>query len=55
MSNTAFWDAKLQRNVERDRDALSALSAAGWSVLIIWECETRRPALLVSRIELFLS
>lgn len=37
-SNTMFWDAKLGRNVERDRDAQEALKAAGWGVEVVWEC-----------------
>lgn len=37
-SNTGFWDAKLARNVERDRQAQNALRAAGWDVEVLWEC-----------------
>lgn len=38
-SNVAFWDAKLRANSERDSRNLAALQAAGWRVLVIWECE----------------
>ncbi len=41
-SNAAFWRAKLDRNVERDRKAVADLLAAGWRVLTVWECATRR-------------
>lgn len=40
--NGAFWEAKFQRNIERDRRALEALAAAGYRVVVIWECETKR-------------
>lgn len=40
-SNTKFWRTKLQRNVERDGRCTSALRAAGWRVLVVWECATR--------------
>ena len=40
-TNPEFWRAKLDSNVERDRRAISALQAAGWRVLIVWECVTR--------------
>ena len=40
-TNPEFWRAKIDRNVERDRRAISALRAAGWRVLIVWECVTR--------------
>lgn len=39
-SNTAFWIAKFSRNVARDRANDSALTAAGWTVLRIWEHES---------------
>jgi DNA mismatch endonuclease (patch repair protein) len=37
--NVGYWDPKLRRNVERDRAADTALAAAGWSVVRIWEHE----------------
>lgn len=37
----AWWEAKLARNVERDREVAEALVAAGWRVVVVWECETR--------------
>ena len=40
--NREFWEAKFQRNIERDRRSLEALTAAGYTVVVIWECETRR-------------
>lgn len=39
-SNTAYWNAKLARNVERDGENQSALEALGWRTLTVWECET---------------
>jgi len=37
--NSHYWDAKLQRNVERDRHYDGILSEAGWTVLRFWEHE----------------
>lgn len=45
--NRAFWKAKLERNVARDRRVSRGLRKAGWKVLRIWECALsarRRPA-----------
>jgi DNA mismatch endonuclease (patch repair protein) len=36
-----FWQAKRHENVERDKRNERALKAAGWRVLIVWECWTR--------------
>ena len=38
-ANAAWWQAKLDRNVERDRLTDAALGAAGWGVLRVWEHE----------------
>jgi DNA mismatch endonuclease (patch repair protein) len=35
--NEWYWTPKLRRNVERDRAADSALAAAGWRVVRLWE------------------
>jgi DNA mismatch endonuclease, patch repair protein len=45
-TRTAFWQAKICGNRERDRRAASALAVAGWRVLVVWECALRGPARL---------
>ena len=51
-SNTAFWDAKLDVNTERDRRTATALQDLGWSVRIVWECELAAgTAALVAELE----
>jgi DNA mismatch endonuclease (patch repair protein) len=53
-SNYDFWQKKLDRNVERDRQAVSDLAAMGWDARIIWECETKDAAMLATQLrELF--
>lgn len=36
-NNEWYWSPKLRKNVERDRAADEALSAAGWTVVRLWE------------------
>lgn len=36
-SNVDYWRHKIERNMERDRDSVARLEAAGWSVLRFWE------------------
>lgn len=36
-ANREWWEQKLDRNVERDRDTDERLAAAGWLVVRIWE------------------
>ena len=46
-----YWLPKLARNVERDRSNAANLLAAGWTVLTVWECETRQPGVLSQLVE----
>ena len=36
-TNRAFWDAKIARNRQRDREVHRLLRAKGWRVLRVWE------------------
>jgi DNA mismatch endonuclease, patch repair protein len=38
----AYWDKKIARNVQRDREADAALEASGWTVIRVWDFEVRR-------------
>ena len=40
-SNKEFWFGKISKNRKRDRDVLEQLEMLGWSVLTVWECETK--------------
>jgi DNA mismatch endonuclease, patch repair protein len=42
-SNTDFWYAKIERNIQRDHDVNSQLEQAGWIILRFWgkEVENR--------------
>lgn len=45
-TRTEWWAAKLARNVERDTEVRAKLHAAGWRVIVIWECEVVNRKLL---------
>jgi DNA mismatch endonuclease (patch repair protein) len=45
-----YWLDKIERNRRRDARTSQALRRAGWSVLVVWECETRRPQRLSARL-----
>lgn len=42
-SRQAFWHKKFESNMIRDRRNVRNLRTQGWSVLTIWECQTRSP------------
>jgi len=41
-TNSAFWAAKLKENQARDARAQDALGEAGYTILVLWECEVER-------------
>ena len=47
-SRIDFWTAKFAENVARDARQQAALEAAGWRVLVIWECQTNDPKRLAA-------
>jgi DNA mismatch endonuclease (patch repair protein) len=56
-SRVEYWQAKFARNEVRDRRNIRKLRRLGWSVLVVWECQTRvrRRESLRRRLERFLS
>lgn len=50
-SNVGYWGRKLDGNIQRDARQLAALQALGWSVIVIWECETREPQKLAALVQ----
>jgi DNA mismatch endonuclease, patch repair protein len=49
----AFWKAKFEANVERDKRKVAELRDRGWTVITVWECEVTpvRLARLLSRLK----
>lgn len=42
-SRTDFWIKKLESNARRDQKIFAELSALGWKVITVWECDLRVP------------
>lgn len=40
-TNSNYWKAKIEKNVERDLRNVHAFSDRGWESLTIWECDIR--------------
>ena len=53
-SRLDFWVTKLQRNRERDMENTRKLKDAGWSVFVVWECETSDREKLTETVKKFL-
>ena len=37
-TNTEFWKAKFDKNIERDDEKIKLLKNSGWNFIVIWEC-----------------
>lgn len=42
-SNEEYWTKKLLRDKARDEENKEFLEKLGWKVLIVWECELKKP------------
>jgi len=54
-ANWRFWRDKRDKNRERDKRNRRALRRAGWEVLTVWECCTKRPKDLIASVAKFLT
>jgi len=53
--NRDYWLGKVARNRARDAKSHEALTALGWRVETIWECDLKDEAVLNTRMEALLS
>lgn len=49
-TNRAFWAAKLERNVNRDRAVAERLQSRGWGVLRVWQHDLGDAAAVAHRV-----
>lgn len=41
LTNQEYWERKIDRNTQRDREVNRALKNNNWKVIRIWECELK--------------
>lgn len=49
-----YWLPKFQKTQDRDDRNIAAMTAAGWRVLVIWECETKNAVELEAKLRNFM-
>jgi DNA mismatch endonuclease, patch repair protein len=54
-SRLDFWVPKITGNRKRDLKNARELRKQGWSILVIWECQTKNAKKLLDRVSSFLS
>lgn len=53
-TNIEFWNSKIVGNIERDERNKTALEKAGWQVLVVWDCETKKTEQIKDKLKNFL-
>jgi len=49
-TNTSFWETKIAKNQRNDKKNIDLLLAAGWKVIVVWECVLKRSKMIPSLI-----
>jgi DNA mismatch endonuclease (patch repair protein) len=53
-ANRAFWEAKFEANIVRDRQAIRDLKRLGYRVVVIWECRVHASDRITSQVSAIL-
>jgi DNA mismatch endonuclease (patch repair protein) len=53
-SRVDYWQPKLARNVNRDRENEKRLRSRGWRILTLWECEVMNGSGIADQLRRFL-
>jgi DNA mismatch endonuclease, patch repair protein len=53
-SRKKWWREKLESNRKRDHTQQRKLRRMGWRVMVIWECQLKKPNIVERRIKRFL-
>ena len=54
-SRIEYWGPKIAQNRVRDRLQAKALRKAGWSVMVVWQCQLKKLDDLDTRVDHFLN
>ncbi len=53
-TNVDFWNRKIDGNMRRDARVRRQLRRLGWSVLVVWQCQTGDREKLRARLQAFM-
>jgi DNA mismatch endonuclease (patch repair protein) len=49
-TNKEYWIKKLSRNIKKQNTDIKDLRKLGWSISVIWECQTKDETALIKKI-----
>lgn len=41
-TNSKYWEAKINKNIERDKKHQEEIGKMGYNIFIVWECEVKK-------------
>jgi len=50
-TNKEYWIKKLSRNIKKQNTDIKNLRKLGWSISVIWECQTKDETALINKIK----
>ncbi len=50
-TNKEYWIKKLSRNIKKQNTDIKNLRKLGWSISVIWECQTKDETALIKKIK----
>jgi DNA mismatch endonuclease, patch repair protein len=50
-TNRVFWNSKIDSNIRRDQQNKKVLRKLGWQVLVLWECNLKDKASVLTAIK----
>lgn len=53
-TNKKYWNAKIDRNIARDKENRIKLEGAGWRIFTVWECELKDLDGVLKKFETFI-
>lgn len=54
-TNKKFWNEKLTKNIDRDKKNQEKLQQAGWTPLVIWQCQIKEDQGIKEKLSEFFS
>lgn len=49
-TNIKYWEPKLRRNIEKQKQDIKQLRKKGWKAYIIWECNIKNESHLIKKL-----
>ena len=53
-TNSIYWKEKINKNIKRDKSNKVKIKNLGWTIITIWECQTKKEALIKNKLSVLM-